>query len=155
MFISCDPPRVLPTFTMAARSRTASVGVNIALGIPGKISQSEGNKWLMDKLTPGNSMTCNPLSWVRCQSCVEQQAEPAEQAAGGPCSGPLRGVTRLMSMLRLSAVLSCQFEGSMQLLYGISTSGGRAKIFKRLKEHQINLQMQTVIHASGMQSRTT
>ena len=32
--------------------------------------------------------------------------------------------------------------------YGISTSGGKAKIFRRLKEHQINLQMQTVIHAS-------
>ena len=32
MFISCEPPRVLPTFTMAATSRTASVGVNIELG---------------------------------------------------------------------------------------------------------------------------
>ena len=29
---------------MAATSRTASVGVNIALGVPGNISQSEGSK---------------------------------------------------------------------------------------------------------------
>ena len=34
-------------------------------------------------------------------------------------------------------------------VYGLSTSGGKAKLFKRLKEHQINLQMQTVIHASN------
>ena len=103
MFISCDPPRVLPTFTMAARSRTAS-GVNIALGIPGTFSQSEGSKWLMDKLTPGNSMTCNPLSWVRYQSCVQlwpslddpdaYKASKKKSSARPMSQGPLQSETK-------------------------------------------------------------
>ena len=103
MFISCDPPRVCQ-LSHGATSRTTSVGVNIALGMPGKISHFEGSKWLMDKLISGNSMICNPLSWVRCQSCVQlwaffgrslEPARPQKKSCPRPISeSPLQLETK-------------------------------------------------------------
>ena len=77
------------------------------------------------------------------------QADPAEQQAEGRVVvQPDKSDEIVVNGESLTVESSLANLRAACSSYGISTSGGKAKIFRRLKEHQINLQMQTVIHAS-------
>ena len=68
IFMSWEPPKVLPTLTIARTSSWMSSMCSIARGVPGTMFQLRGRRCCTAVLRPGRSITCIPFTWVRCQA---------------------------------------------------------------------------------------